>query len=66
MLVGKGGLEPPLPYENQILNLARLPIPPLAQDLYHLANHTICAVHIPLVISMRGIAVATNVLYNRT
>lgn len=31
ILVGKGGIEPPLPCENQILSLARLPIPPLAQ-----------------------------------
>lgn len=32
MLVGKGGLEPPLTKVNQILSLARLPIPPLAQQ----------------------------------
>lgn len=30
-LVGKGGIEPPLTSVNQILSLARLPIPPLAQ-----------------------------------
>jgi hypothetical protein len=28
-LVPQEGIEPPLPYENQILNLARLPVPPL-------------------------------------
>ena len=65
ILVGEGGLEPPLPYKNQILNLARLPIPPLAQDQYHSANHSICAIPISLVINIRGMAVATNVLYNR-
>jgi hypothetical protein len=27
-LVPERGLEPPLPCENQVLNLARLPIPP--------------------------------------
>ncbi len=26
----EGGLEPPIPFGNQILNLARLPIPPLS------------------------------------
>ena len=30
-MVGEGGLEPPLSCENQILSLARLPIPPLAR-----------------------------------
>gem|GEM_PF-3654555 len=30
ILVGEGGLEPPLHCWNQILSLARLPIPPLA------------------------------------
>ena len=34
MLVGEEGLEPSLPCENQILSLARLPIPPLAQTRY--------------------------------
>lgn len=34
VLVGKGGLEPPLTNVNQILSLARLPIPPLAQQYY--------------------------------
>ena len=29
-LVGEEGLEPSLSYENKILSLARLPIPPLA------------------------------------
>jgi hypothetical protein len=28
MLVPERGLEPPLPCENQVLNLARLPVPP--------------------------------------
>jgi hypothetical protein len=28
ILVPERGLEPPLPCENQVLNLARLPIPP--------------------------------------
>ena len=32
-LVGEGGLEPPRPYGHRNLNPARLPIPPLAQDL---------------------------------
>ncbi len=27
----EGGLEPPIPFGNQILNLARLPIPPLSR-----------------------------------
>ena len=30
VLVGEEGLEPSLSYENKILSLARLPIPPLA------------------------------------
>lgn len=30
-MVGEEGLEPSLPCENQILSLARLPIPPLAR-----------------------------------
>lgn len=29
--VPRGGIEPPLPCENQILSLARLPIPPSGQ-----------------------------------
>ena len=37
MLVGEEGLEPSLSCENQILSLARLPIPPLAQRF----NYTI-------------------------
>ena len=32
VLVGEEGLEPSLPNENQILSLARLPIPPLAHQ----------------------------------
>ncbi len=32
-MVGEEGLEPSLPCENQILSLARLPIPPLAHVL---------------------------------
>ena len=31
-LVGGEGIEPSLSCENQILSLARLPIPPLAQN----------------------------------
>ena len=31
-MVGEGGLEPPCPREHQVLNLARLPIPPFALD----------------------------------
>lgn len=39
-LVPKGRLELPLPYENQILNLACLPIPPLRHvDLHNPSNH---------------------------
>lgn len=34
ILVGEGGLEPPLPCENQILSLACIPISPLAQNQY--------------------------------
>src|SRR5258706_14589339 len=30
-MVRKGGLEPPRPCDHKILNLARLPIPPLSQ-----------------------------------
>ena len=37
-MVGKGGLEPPLTNVNQILSLARLPIPPFA----HHSNVLIC------------------------
>src|SRR3979490_3189426 len=33
-LVPERGLEPPLPCENQVLNLARLPIPPFGH-MYH-------------------------------
>ena len=33
ILVGEEGLEPSHPYGYQILSLARLPIPPLAQPL---------------------------------
>lgn len=32
LLVGQGGLEPPLTNVNQILSLARLPIPPPAHQ----------------------------------
>jgi hypothetical protein len=38
MLVGEEGLEPSLPCENQILSLARLPIPPLAHITQVLYN----------------------------
>jgi hypothetical protein len=31
-LVPERGLEPPLPCENQVLNLARLPIPPFGHN----------------------------------
>ena len=31
-LVPERGLEPPLPCENQVLNLARLPIPPFGHS----------------------------------
>jgi hypothetical protein len=30
----EGGLEPPRPFGHQILNLARLPIPPLSLRFY--------------------------------
>ena len=33
-LVGGSGIEPELPCGNQILSLARLPVPPVAQHLY--------------------------------
>ncbi len=33
-MVREGGLEPPFPEENQILSLARLPIPPLSHIDY--------------------------------
>jgi hypothetical protein len=32
-MVPQEGLEPPLPCENQILSLARLPVPPLGPKL---------------------------------
>ena len=32
-MVRKGGLEPPRPFGHQILNLARLPIPPLSHEM---------------------------------
>lgn len=32
--VREGGLEPPLPFGNQILSLARLPIPPHSRVLW--------------------------------
>src|SRR5258708_19931559 len=44
MMVPERGLEPPLPCENQVLNLARLPVPPfghkcgLAKQI-HFARH---------------------------
>lgn len=50
--MGKGGIEPPLSEENQILSLARLPIPPLALMTQHILSGSI--------------EVATNVLYNRS
>lgn len=31
-MVGEEGLEPSIPNENQILSLARIPIPPLAHQ----------------------------------
>jgi hypothetical protein len=31
-MVPERGLEPPLPCENQVLNLARLPIPPFGHN----------------------------------
>lgn len=34
-MVRKGGLEPPRPCDHKILNLARLPIPPLSHALGH-------------------------------
>ena len=39
-MVRKGGLEPPRPNGHEVLNLARLPIPPLSQakTLYPLPN----------------------------
>lgn len=33
-MVPQEGLEPPLPCENQILSLARLPVPPLGLSAY--------------------------------
>lgn len=33
-MVGEEGIEPSLPCENQILSLARLPIPPLARQAH--------------------------------
>jgi hypothetical protein len=35
-MVPERGLEPPLPCENQVLNLARLPIPPFGHCLRHI------------------------------
>ena len=39
-MVGKEGLEPSLTKVNQILSLARLPIPPLARNSNVLYNIT--------------------------
>jgi hypothetical protein len=43
-MVPERGLEPPLPCENQVLNLARLPIPPFGHkcaitEQFHCARH---------------------------
>ena len=35
-MVRKGGLEPPSPFGHQILNLARLPVPPLSPVVWAL------------------------------
>src|ERR1700681_4997477 len=37
-MVRKGGLEPPRPCDHKILNLARLPIPPLSQRSHNREN----------------------------
>jgi hypothetical protein len=47
MLVPERGLEPPLPCENQVLNLARLPIPPFGHKWF-IAEQFHCARHLLL------------------
>jgi hypothetical protein len=41
-LVPERGLEPPLPCENQVLNLARLPVPPFGHKCF-IAKQFHCA-----------------------
>jgi hypothetical protein len=40
VLVRKGGLEPPRPCGHKVLNLARLPIPPLSRPPWILGRVT--------------------------
>jgi hypothetical protein len=42
ILVPERGLEPPLPCENQVLNLARLPVPPFGHKWF-IAKQFHCA-----------------------
>lgn len=44
ILVGEEGLEPSLPCENQILSLARLPIPPLARGIALKCMHLVLSI----------------------
>ncbi len=44
--VPRTGIEPALPCDNQILSLARLPIPPSGQSLMQVLSiyHTLCVI----------------------
>lgn len=62
MLVPERGLEPPLPCENQVLNLARLPVPPFGHNCGK-AKQFHCARR--LLLCQRGAESSSNVLEKR-
>jgi hypothetical protein len=47
-MVPERGLEPPLPCENQLLKLARLPIPPLGHECRTTRRFSFCPPHVGL------------------
>src|SRR6266851_2235300 len=47
-MVPERGLEPPLPCENQLLKLARLPIPPLGHECDTTRHFSFCPPHVGL------------------